>query len=212
MERDITAGRTILVGLFDDHDGLVNAVEELRAYGFQEDQIGFAFHDRGRVFNGFSANEEESRRVQGMAAGAATGGVVGGLVAVAALAIPGVGPIVAAGTMATLLGGTVLGATAGGLLGALSNTGLVDEDARYYDEEFRAGRNLLTVRADGRYETARDIMTRFGARDLRVTNSGARTAGTEVEEDGPYEGGPGRYAGGVTDEEEDPIRLSDERP
>src|SRR5205807_9335680 len=98
------------------------------------------------------------------AAGALTGGAAGALAggALAAIMLPAVGPALVGGLLAALLGSSV-GAAAGGLLGVLIGLGIPEEEARYYDREFQAGRTIVTVRADDRYDEAAATLRRHGA-------------------------------------------------
>ena len=107
----------------------------------------------------------------GAATGAVTGGVVGGAAGLAAslmgLAIPGIGPIIAAGPIVATLSGAGVGAVAGGLIGGLTDMGVSKTDAEYYAESVRRGGALVTVRADdARAERAADIMREHGAIDI----------------------------------------------
>ena len=111
----------------------------------------------------------------GAATGALAGGLLGGaagwLIGIGALAIPGVGPIIAAGPLAAALGGAALGAAGGGLIGALTGAGVPEEEAKWYDERVRSGSILLTVRAAGRTEEAHSILLRNGGRDYAAGSS-----------------------------------------
>ena len=105
------------------------------------------------------------------AAGAVTGGVVGGAAGLAAsligLAIPGIGPIIAAGPIVALLSGAGVGAVAGGLIGGLTDMGMSRYDAERYAESVRRGGALVAVRADAaRSERAAEIMREYGAVDI----------------------------------------------
>jgi len=107
----------------------------------------------------------------GAAAGAVTGGVVGGAAGLAAslmgLAIPGLGPIIAAGPIVATLSGAGVGAVAGGLIGGLTDMGVSKSDAEYYAESVRRGGALVTVRADDtRADRAAEIMRDHGAVDI----------------------------------------------
>jgi hypothetical protein len=107
----------------------------------------------------------------GAATGAVTGGVVGGAAGLAAslmgLAIPGIGPIIAAGPIVATLSGAGVGAVAGGLIGGLTDMGVSKTDAEYYAESVRRGGALVTVRADDtRAERAAEIMREHGAIDI----------------------------------------------
>jgi len=107
----------------------------------------------------------------GAATGAVTGGVVGGAAGLAAslmgLAIPGIGPIIAAGPIVATLTGAGVGAVAGGLIGGLTDMGVSKTDAEYYAESVRRGGALVTVRADdSRAERAAEVMREHGAIDI----------------------------------------------
>ncbi|HEY7787312.1 MAG TPA: hypothetical protein VIF33_02230 [Casimicrobiaceae bacterium] len=107
----------------------------------------------------------------GAAAGAVTGGVVGGAAGLAAslmgLAIPGIGPIIAAGPIVATLTGAGVGVIAGGLIGGLTDMGVSKRDAEYYAESVRRGGALVTVRADdARADRAAEIMRSHGAIDI----------------------------------------------
>ncbi|MGE5105607.1 MAG: hypothetical protein ACM3NZ_12715 [Betaproteobacteria bacterium] len=117
------------------------------------------------------AREDGDGDRSGAATGAVTGGVVGGAAGLAAslmgLAIPGIGPIIAAGPIVATLTGAGVGAVAGGLIGGLTDMGVSRPDAEYYAEQVRRGGALVTVRADdARAERAADIMRAHGAIDI----------------------------------------------
>lgn len=90
--------------------------------------------------------------------GGGGGGVIGLLAGVGALAIPGIGPIIADGALASTLAGAGIGAAAGGLLGALVGMGIPEEDARYFERGFREGGVLVTVQAGARSTEARQVL------------------------------------------------------
>lgn len=98
-----------------------------------------------------------------------TGGVVGGAAgAAAALLIPGIGPVVAAGTLATILGSAALGSVAGGFLGAFTRIGVPEQQARHYERAFHSGQTIVTVKAGTRQQEAQDILRRYGAHDVQI--------------------------------------------
>ena len=118
----------------------------------------------------------------GATAGTILGGLTGLLVGLGALVIPGVGPVIAAGTIATALGsaalGAGIGAASGGLLGALVGAGIPEEDANVYAEGIRRGGALLTVQADdANAERAADIMDQFGVVDIDQRGQDYRQGG-----------------------------------
>lgn len=173
---DPTGEGGTVVGLFKNQADAERAIKRLKEDGFSETQIGVAIRDRGQqkeLEEGTGAQAPE-----GVAAGVLGGGLLGGvlglLAGVGALAIPGIGPIVAGGALASTLAGAGIGAAAGGLIGALTGMGIPEEDARHFDEGFRAGGTLVTVNAGGRSEEARECLRESGA-DLGSTGRGTST-------------------------------------
>jgi uncharacterized protein (TIGR02271 family) len=156
--------RSTVVGVFESREPAERAIDALQRAGFRPDQIGFAMRGGGDVPAGAVDTFEGSNA----GAGAATGAILGGLLgAAAALLIPGIGPVLAVGT----LGGAVLtGAVAGGALGALAGAligmGVPAEEAEYYQGEFESGRAIVTVKAETRAAEAEEILRRFGAYDV----------------------------------------------
>jgi uncharacterized protein (TIGR02271 family) len=141
-------------------------VQELVDNGFRRDDISLVAQHEGETIT-----ERGDDRTSGVAVGAGAGAAVGGLggllVGLSALAIPGVGPVLAAGPLATTLAGAGLGAAAGGLLGALTDLGVPEEEAHYYAEGVRRGGALVTVETDDQMaDRAAEIMGRFGAIDV----------------------------------------------
>ena len=109
----------VLVAVFDDRLAAENAVRDLEAAEFHDDSIGFAIRGSEVVHGGMITDATGTKDAKGAVTGALTGGVVGGvLAAAAALMIPGVGPIVAGGVLASFFGGAVAGTAVGGILGA----------------------------------------------------------------------------------------------
>jgi uncharacterized protein (TIGR02271 family) len=173
-----TTGRTV-VGLFHNQADAERAIRRLKNEGFSEDQIGVAIKDRQQQQELVEGTGTQA--AEGATAGAIGGGVLGGVIGllagVGALAIPGVGPIIAGGTLASTLAGAGIGAAAGGLLGALVGMGVPEEDARHFDQGFRAGGTLVTVNAGDRVEEARTCLYESGA-DLGSVGRGMRTSAT----------------------------------
>src|SRR5215211_5396829 len=135
-----TQQRRTAVGLFDRQEDLERVLNELKASGFAPEQVSLVAKDRGTT--------REVVETTGMGGGAVAGSITGGLlcwlVGIGALALPGIGPIVAAGALATTLGGAVIGAATGGLIGALVDLGIPEEEAQGYQEHVRKGSILLT--------------------------------------------------------------------
>jgi uncharacterized protein (TIGR02271 family) len=175
-----TQQRSTVVGVFDDHRSADAAINELRRDGFRADQIGVASRRaEGEATEGTTATAEEgSHTGTGAAIGIAAGAGVGGLVGLGIVAgiIPALGPIIAGGTLAAILANAAGGAAIGGVIGALTGAGIPEEEAKYYQSEFEAGRTIVTVKADGRYDEAMAILRRHGAYDMHAAPS--RTMGT----------------------------------
>jgi len=150
-------------------------INDLIESGFDRKDVGMMAR-RGETegtgtYRGTATGDRTDADTGGAAEGAGKGAAIGAgaglLLGLAALAIPGVGPIIAAGPLATALTGMGIGAAAGGLIGALSNLGVSEEDAHYYAEGVRRGRVLVTVRADDEdAERAAEIMREHGAADI----------------------------------------------
>jgi uncharacterized protein (TIGR02271 family) len=170
-----TNRRSTVVGVYENRDDARDAIEALKDAGFRADSISILTPSRESTRA--IAKDTGSEAVEGAASGAITGGVLGGLagwlVGIGALAIPGVGPFIAAGAFATTLGGAALGAGLGAIAGALVGMGVPEKHARYYEEEAKAGRTLVTVRANGRFDEAQRILRKHGAYDAESRRAGA---------------------------------------
>jgi uncharacterized protein (TIGR02271 family) len=154
-----------VVGLFRNTAQAERAIRDLKAAGFSDSQIGVLMQDRAEERR--LATDTGTKAGEGAAAGAVGGGVLGGVVGllagVGALVIPGIGPIVAGGALASTLAGAGIGAAAGGLIGALIGMGIPEEDARYYETGLREGGILVTVDAGAAAADARRILLDAGA-------------------------------------------------
>ena len=151
----------MVVALFEDRESATQAIDELGAAGFREEDIGFAIKSDGASSHEATDLAAAEGPAGGAATGAVTGGVLGGLIAAAAaLFVPGVGPILAGGLLASAVGGAAIGAAAGGLLGALVGLGIPEEEAALLHEELQAGKAVVTVRTGDRAAEAREILDR----------------------------------------------------
>jgi uncharacterized protein (TIGR02271 family) len=200
-----------VIGLMDNIGEAQNVVKDLVASGIDRDDIGFMANQKSTVPDSAHLNESEgSRAASGALAGAGTGAAIGGVaglaLALAPLAIPGIGPIVAAGPIAAALTGAGLGAVTGGLIGGLARLGVPEEEAHYYAEGVRRGGILITVAADddGEAETAVAIFERHGAVDI-----------DERATEWKKQGWKGRFEADVaqaqTDEARTTVELEEER-
>ena len=145
-------------------------VDQLKSANFSNNDISVLFPDKGtsRDF----AHEKNTKAPEGAVAGAGTGGVVGGalgwIVGIGALAIPGVGPFIAAGPILAALSGAAIGAAAGGIAGGLIGLGIPELEAKRYEGKVKEGNILLSVHTDNSEEItrAKDIFTKAGAHDI----------------------------------------------
>ncbi|MBT2290974.1 general stress protein [Paenibacillus albidus] len=139
-----------IVGVFYTEHEASSAIEDLKRHGFQTEDISVIARNKRDV----TAISEETgtKAPEGLASGAATGGLLGGvtglLAGIGALAIPGIGPIIAAGPIAATLAGAAVGAGTGGLVGGLIGLGIPEDEAESYDRHVDEGRILVMVDAD----------------------------------------------------------------
>lgn len=143
-----------IVGVFGSEHEASQAIDELKRRGFRSDDISIIARNRDEA-NTLQVNSD-TKAPEGLATGAATGGVLGGvtglLVGIGALAIPGIGPIIAAGPIAAALAGAAVGAGTGGLVGGLIGLGIPEEEAESYDRYVGEGRILVMVDAEPEQE------------------------------------------------------------
>lgn len=136
-----------VMGVYDNGEDAVRVVEQLQNQGYQKEDISVVVKDEEKAEQ--ITSKTDTNVDDGLAAGAATGGILGGLTGllagVGALAIPGIGPIVAAGPIATTLGGIAAGAGAGGLAGALVGLGIPKDTAEQYATDVEKGKILILV-------------------------------------------------------------------
>jgi hypothetical protein len=188
-----TTGRTV-VGMFTNRPDAEAAIRELKAAGFGDDRIGVALQDREEPGDLRDRIEASGREAAGSAAkGAVSGGLVGGLIGLlGSLLIPGVGPIVVGGVLASTLTGAGIGAATGGIIGALVALGVPEADARHFDEGLRSGRTLVTVDAGARTAEALMLLDRhgmdFGPSGASRYSSSINAAGEPAHERGRYRG------------------------
>ncbi len=169
-----------VVAVFQERDAAENAVDALHQAGFAPDKIGFVIRGREEVAGGMITDTEGTKDAKGALAGAVTGGVVGGmLAAAAAFLIPGVGPVLAGGILASFFGGAIAGTAVGGILGAMTGLGVSEEEARFYDKHFREGKAIVAVKAGARAADAAGILVRFGGQHIHSeSRSPIATEGT----------------------------------
>lgn len=164
------------IGTFEHRRDAEAALTELRNSGFSMQQVSLIAKDADRQGNlgNLGAAHGDNRADEGAKAGAATGGALGGLggllIGLGALAIPGIGPVVAGGAVATALAtaltGGAIGAAAGGLTGGLVGLGIPEDRARVYNDRFNRGDYLVMVDgSESELRRAEDILNQSGIRD-----------------------------------------------
>lgn len=148
-------------------------VDQLRNAGFTGNDISVLYPDKTGTRD--FAHQHETKAPEGAAAGAGTGGVIGGtlgwLAGIGSLAIPGVGPFIAAGPIMAALSGAAVGAAVGGITGALIGLGVPEYEAKVYEGKIRDGKILLSVHTeDGKErDRAKEIFKNSGAEDIGVS-------------------------------------------
>src|ERR1051325_11606920 len=151
----------------------VRIAEDLRASGFTGDDVSVLFPDRAGTRD--FAHEQHTKAPEGAAAGAGTGGILGGalgwLAGIGTLAIPGLGPFIAAGPIMAARSVAAAGAAVGGLTGALVGMGIPEYEAKRYEGKMKEGNILISVHSENSEERkrARDIFERAGAHDISST-------------------------------------------
>lgn len=152
----------VVVAAFDDRDAAEYALDALRQAGFHHDDLGFAIRGTDAVQGGMLTDAEGAKDGKGAAAGMVTGGIVGGVIAAVVALIPGFGPVLAGGVLASFFGGAIAGTAVGGILGAMTGLGISEHEARFYQTHFNEGKAIIAVRAGARAADARDLLTRAG--------------------------------------------------
>jgi Protein of unknown function (DUF3341) len=175
-------------GIAKSEQQAVRIVEALKAAGFSNSDVSVLFPDKSGTRD--FAHEQHTKAPEGAATGAGTGAVLGGalgwLAGIGALAIPGLGPFIAAGPIMAALAGAGVGAAAGGLTGALVGMGIPEYEAKRYEGKVKNGNILISVHTDDGAERdrAKQIFTDLGAEDISYT--GEAKADVKVN-DRPYE-------------------------
>ena len=171
-----------VVGLFDDGGTAREVVRALEEAGFARDRVSLVSKSAGGGAEVTYVEEDGREQVEDMAKGAGTGAAIGGaaglLLGLSALAIPGIGPVLAAGPLAAAIAGAGVGATAGGLISGLKRLGVEDDDADKYAEGIKRGGTLVSVDApDGMSDRAVGVMKSYGAVEIDKRAAGWREEG-----------------------------------
>jgi hypothetical protein len=160
-------------GIAKTEEQAIRIANDLRMAGFSGNDISVLYPDKqgSRDF----AHEHHTKAPEGATSGVVAGGVIGGalgwLVGIGSLAIPGVGPFIAAGPILAALGGVAAGGSIGGIVGALIGMGIPEYEAKRYEGKIRKGNILISVHAENSDEVSRakDIFKNAGAEDVSYT-------------------------------------------
>ena len=166
----MTGKNTAVYGIYANRAHLEDAVERIRVAGFRNTDISVLFPDNAGTKD--FAHEKHTKAPEGVTTGGTAGGLIGGtlgwLVGIGSIAVPGIGPFIAAGPILTALAGAGAGAAIGGLVGALVGMGIPEYEAKRYEGRIRAGGILLSVHCDNSdwVKRAKDLLHETGADDI----------------------------------------------
>jgi hypothetical protein len=164
---------TAVYGLCATRQLAESAVDQLIASGFRSEDISVLMQDN--VGTKDFAHEKATKAPEGTAAGVVTGGVIGGtlglLAGIGALAIPGLGPFIAAGPIMGALAGLGSGGVVGGIVGALVGMGIPEYEAKRYEGRIKQGNILISVHCDNSdwVKKAKDVLKQGGVEDISST-------------------------------------------
>jgi len=168
-----------VIGSFDSADDADRATRDLRNAGFLDSDINLIVNNAQEVGAGIgSIGVDTGPMAKGAVAGGILGGAAGLAASLAGLAVPGIGPILAAGPIVATLAGAGAGAVAGGLIGSLTELGVDKNDAELYAESVRRGGSLVAVRSDeSRVDEVAAILRKAGAIDISKRAEDWRSTG-----------------------------------
>lgn len=161
-----------IAAVFPTFEEAQHVARHLEKMGVAHDDINIVAGNDGARHDEYLSSSKDETTSTGVAAASAAsfGGGVGIVASLIALAIPGVGPIVAGGALATVLTGMGVGAAAGGLVGAFSKMGISHEEAQGYEDAIREGRVFMAVHVnDPMEQEVSQVMSRHGAKDVHDT-------------------------------------------
>ena len=168
------ARNTSVFGLYPSREMVANAVDSLHSAGFRNTDVSALFPENEGTKD--FAHEKNTKAPEGATTGVASGAVLGGalgwLAGIGALAIPGIGPFIAAGPIVSALAGVGTGAVAGGIVGALVGLGMPEYEAKRYAGRIKHGGILLSVHCDDDAWTklAKHILVATGGEDIAATS------------------------------------------
>jgi hypothetical protein len=172
-EKKITMAKVVFC-IVPGHSQALKVVDELKSAGIANKDISVLLSDTGST-TAFAKETQTKTPAAGALAGAKVGGLLGGtlglLVGIGTLAIPAVGPFIAAGPIMGALSGTAFGVAVGGISGTLVGLGLTELEAQRYETRLKAGNVLVSVHLDAPEQTqrVRDVFQKAGAEDISVS-------------------------------------------
>jgi hypothetical protein len=177
----MTGKNTAVFGIYRNYEEVERGVDALQAAGFRNTDISVLFPESSGTKD--FAHEKNTKAPEGAAAGAGTGAILGGglgwLAGIGALAIPGLGPFIAAGPIMAALAGAGVGGAVGGITGALIGMGIPEYEAKLYEGKVKDGGILLSVHSDDSVWTkkAKNILEGTGAQDISSTGEASGEKG-----------------------------------
>ncbi len=204
---------TAAFGIYKSRADAERAVDSLISAGFSNSDISVLLSDQqsSKEF----AHEKNTKAPEGTTTGAVSGGAVGGtlglLAGIGALAIPGVGPFIAAGPIMGALAGLGVGGAVGGLVGALVGMGIPEYEAKRYEGHMKEGGVLLSVHCDSSEEVgrAKDVLKQTGAQDISSAGEKAVSSHGATDEARQSVGSTTRRVGSKVDDVVDDVRGTD---
>jgi hypothetical protein len=184
----MTNKNTAVFGLYPDRASVDSGVDALKAAGFSNNDVSVLLPETKGTKE--FAHEKNTKAPEGATTGAGTGAILGGglgwLIGIGALAIPGLGPFIAAGPIVATLAGVGLGGAVGGLTGGLIGMGIPEFEAKRYEGRVKQGGIFLSVHSDTSeaVKRAKEILERTGAQDISSTGeaSGHQKTATDRED------------------------------
>lgn len=167
-------GHKAVFAIFDNRPSVERSISRLKTEGFRNSDVSVLMQDRGETKD--FAHKMNTKAPEGIATGATTGALAGGalgwLAGAGALAIPGIGPFVAAGPIMAAIAGAGLGGTVGGVAGGLIGMGIPEYEAKRFESEVKNGGMLISVHVDDAEwsSKAKEILRDGGARDISVAS------------------------------------------
>jgi hypothetical protein len=162
-----------LYGVYTDRAALEDALDELKEEGCANTDVSVLFSDKesSQKFAVEHKTKAPEGALAGGAAGVALGGALGWLAGIGAFSLPGIGPFIAAGPIASAIAGASFAGTVGGVAGALMGVGLPEYEAKQYESALKQGRMLLAVQCESStlLPKAKEVLRRTGALDVITT-------------------------------------------